>query len=265
MAQYSIASQADLSLCIDPKVKELLQIATHTSDFETERRIIDQYVEIRRIQAKAEAEEEAKKKKADDDAAALEEKEKEDVAKAKEVEEEMEALRINYSNVDKGGESISNVDTTVDSERKVKPLENTNKNSEVDTDVNTQIDIATPMSTGDKKTVASTPVINSINEISNAKANPATLEIVSETETQPAIDGYYKNNAIQRADSIGEREALAAVDKAILVELKIKDEKVTAMLLETKCGSRDECIFYLDSADYDLSAAIELYKSMAPC
>lgn len=66
---------------------------------------------------------------------------------------------------------------------------------------------------------------------------------------------------LEKARSTGEEEAVAAVDAAMAALIE-NDEKVSKMSSQMNC-SRDECLFYLESTNYDLEKAIAIYKGFS--
>jgi len=66
---------------------------------------------------------------------------------------------------------------------------------------------------------------------------------------------------LEKARSTGEEEAVAAVDAAMAALIE-NDEKVSKMSSQMSC-SRDECLFYLESTNYDLEKAIAIYKGFS--
>jgi hypothetical protein len=66
---------------------------------------------------------------------------------------------------------------------------------------------------------------------------------------------------LERSSSKGEEEAVAAVDAAMAALIE-NDEKVSQMSSQMNC-SRDECLFYLESTNYDLEKAIAIYKGFS--
>jgi len=97
-----------------------------------------------------------------------------------------------------------------------------------------------------------TEPILAFNEGSADDASPTIVSASTPASIRPLLE---------REASQGEQDALAAVDAAMLV-IVTNDSKVTQMSSELKC-SRDECLFYLESTNYDLEKAIAIYKGFS--
>jgi hypothetical protein len=240
MAFYSITAEKDLSACIDLEVKELLQVTPRIPNFETELRIIREHNEIRAFQEKAEADADAKIKKQLDESERI----KREAESKLKVAPESIALISNPAGAEQTSGIISGFGLDVRQSQNLSEMESPASERLVKPPPTSTTDA---LAAGHSGTILASEGPRAVNAQGNI---PQSREI----EASP-VSGQ-SGPALERYISQGEREALAAVEA-----LQQNDQKVTAMCVETKC-KRDECIFYLESTDYDLSKAIALYKSL---
>jgi len=96
------------------------------------------------------------------------------------------------------------------------------------------------------------PTLASSNMCFSDGVSPTIVSASTPINAQPLL---------QRESSQGEHDAVAGVDAAMLTIIA-NDDKVTLMSSQVKC-SRDECLFYLESTNYDLEKAISIYKGFS--
>lgn len=250
MAFYDISNDSvSPALLIDDEVLELSKRATSHYNFDKEKQIVATYAHLVRKPAKP-PKPQANTVVSAGEAKATEKGDMDTDTENKSSDEKI-GTKSAASN-DAAGTSTGDADKKDDAEKEEVNDEKEKNNIEGDSaaaasassevPVKSTDDVPT-ISNGKNKTGGDIPTVRGA-EISNTN-----------TEIPPPVS----QPTLKREVSVGEKDAIAEVDAAMALLME-QDSKVTKMIDVTGI-SRDESSFYLESTDWNLEKAVEIYKS----